>query len=271
VGLAVVSNGLSQAHREYLALGGEGFLLGDGLFISDGPIWKQRRAIVAPIVHASRMDQFAPVMVEAAAETAERWRAMPPGSPIDALREMGTLTAEIICRTIFGPRLGSEHATEIVASFAEYQRQIGQIDLTYMLGLPDWLPRWYPRSVRNAAGRIHAILDGIIAEARGSRSRGEEAMIHRLLEARDRAGRYFRLEDCLDTLRRTDLEAAADELLDRLVAHTGRRLDDDVAVLLFEAATPPAQREDELVATAASARVAMRDGDALAAAGPVSR
>ena len=92
-----------------------------------------------------------------------------------------------------------------------------------------------------------------------------------LLEARDRAGRYFRLEDCADTLRGPDLEAAADELLDRLVAHTGRRLDDDVAVLLFEAATPPAQREDELVATAASARVTMRDGSALAAAGPVSR
>ena len=61
-----------------------------------------------------------------------------------------------------------------------------------------------------------------------------------LLEARDRAGRYFRLEDCADTLRGPDLEAAADELLDRLVAHTGRRLDDDVAVLLFEAASSPA-------------------------------
>src|SRR6266536_2964548 len=56
-----------------------------------------------------------------------------------------------------------------------------------------------------------------------------------LLEARDRAGRFFRLEDCLDTLRRPDLDAAADGLLDRLVAHTGRRLDDDVAILLFEA------------------------------------
>ena len=30
VGVAVVSNGLSQPHREYLALGGQGFLLGDG-------------------------------------------------------------------------------------------------------------------------------------------------------------------------------------------------------------------------------------------------
>jgi phosphoserine phosphatase RsbU/P len=59
-----------------------------------------------------------------------------------------------------------------------------------------------------------------------------------LLEARDRAGRYFRLEDCLDTLRLPDLEAAADELLARLVAHTGRRLEDDVALLLFEATSP---------------------------------
>ncbi|HTA11546.1 MAG TPA: PP2C family protein-serine/threonine phosphatase [Streptosporangiaceae bacterium] len=56
-----------------------------------------------------------------------------------------------------------------------------------------------------------------------------------LLEARDRAGRFFRLDDCVDTLRRPDLEQAADELLSRLIAHTGRHLDDDVALLLFEA------------------------------------
>jgi high affinity Mn2+ porin len=30
LGLAIVSNGLSEPHREYLALGGQGFLLGDG-------------------------------------------------------------------------------------------------------------------------------------------------------------------------------------------------------------------------------------------------
>jgi phosphoserine phosphatase RsbU/P len=60
-----------------------------------------------------------------------------------------------------------------------------------------------------------------------------------LLEARDRVGRYFRLEDCVEALRQPDLEAAADELLGRLVAHTGRRLEDDVALLLFEAASPP--------------------------------
>ena len=55
-----------------------------------------------------------------------------------------------------------------------------------------------------------------------------------LLEARDRAGRFFRLGEHLQTLRRPGLQAAVDELLDQVRAHTRYRLDDDVAVLLVE-------------------------------------
>src|SRR5690242_6687887 len=102
-------------------------LLGDGLFISDGEIWRRRRRIVAPIVHVSHLPLFAPVMVQAAAETAERWAQMPCAAPINALTEMATLTAEIICRTVFGRQLGAEHAAEIVAAFSQYQRLIGQL------------------------------------------------------------------------------------------------------------------------------------------------
>jgi cytochrome P450 len=35
-------------------------LLGDGLFISDGEIWRRRRKVVAPIIHVSRLGEFAP-------------------------------------------------------------------------------------------------------------------------------------------------------------------------------------------------------------------
>jgi len=157
-------------------------LLGDGLFISDGQTWKQRRRIVAPIVHASRMALFAPTMVEAASETVERWAMLPSGGQIDALREMATLTAEIICRTVFGPRLGAAHATAIVASFSEYQRLIGQLDLMYLAGLPDWLPRYYSPAIRRAARRIHQVLDDIIRQCREG---GETSMIRLLLDARD--------------------------------------------------------------------------------------
>jgi hypothetical protein len=55
-----------------------------------------------------------------------------------------------------------------------------------------------------------------------------------LLEARDRAGHFFRLDQQIEALRQPDLQAAADELLDRLRAYTRYRLDDDVAVLLAD-------------------------------------
>src|ERR1700720_2257903 len=158
-------------------------LLGDGLFVSDGETWKQRRRIVAPIVHTSRLSLFAPIMVEAAAETAERWAKLPPSVPIDALREMATLTAEIICRAVFGPRLGSEHANTIVASFSEYQRVVGQLDLPYLLGLPDWVPRFHAPSIRRAARQIHRVLDDIIRQCK--EAQGEGSMIRLLLDARD--------------------------------------------------------------------------------------
>jgi phosphoserine phosphatase RsbU/P len=91
-----------------------------------------------------------------------------------------------------------------------------------------------------------------------------------LIEARDRAGRYFQLRASLDALRRASLDAAADELLDRLRAHTGRKLDDDVALLLFEAAVPRARACDG-AAGPAPARSTRPDDDRLVTAGRAVR
>jgi cytochrome P450 len=159
-------------------------LLGDGLFVSDGDTWRRRRKIVAPIVHISRLGEFAPVMVEAACETRDRWAHLEPGAEIDALAEMAHLTAEIICRTVFGRQLGHDHARQIVEAFSDYQRRIDQIDLMSLIGLPDWLPRWRSPSVRRAVRRMHAVLDDIIASHR-ARGGDDVSVIGRLLDARD--------------------------------------------------------------------------------------
>jgi phosphoserine phosphatase RsbU/P len=84
-----------------------------------------------------------------------------------------------------------------------------------------------------------------------------------LLEARDRAGRYFRLEDCLDTLSHPDLQAAADELLSRLLAHARRKLDDDVALLLVEATSPAAGPDTDPARGIVPGRSASPDGSSL--------
>ena len=159
-------------------------LLGDGLFISDGETWRKRRRIVAPIVHVSQLAKFAPVMVEAANEVRERW-AKAEGGTVDVLVESATLTAEIICRTIFGRKLGHDYARQIVDGFSEYQRVIGQIDLPSFLGLPDWVPRWQSSAIYKAVERIHYVLDKVIDSYRKERQPDDNSLIRRLIDARD--------------------------------------------------------------------------------------
>jgi len=158
-------------------------LLGDGLFVSDGALWRERRRVVAPVTHASRLPDLAPTITEAAADRAAAWAALPPGTTIDVLAEMGRLTAEIICRTIFGRALGADAAAAVVAAFAEYQREIGQTDIASLLGLPDWWPRLPNRRARAAARRIHAVVDGLIAAILDG-GEGEASLIRSMAEAK---------------------------------------------------------------------------------------
>ena len=161
-------------------------LLGDGLLISDGAVWRSRRPLVASIVHASRMAEFAPVMAETIGELRDRWAALPDGAQIDALDEMATCTAEVICRTIFGRTLGREHARQIVDSFTDYQDRAGRKMLLSLIGLPDWIPLPGDAAARRSVAQILGVLDEIIASyrARQAGHEGEAALIGHLIAAR---------------------------------------------------------------------------------------
>jgi phosphoserine phosphatase RsbU/P len=156
----------------------------------------------------------------------------------------------------------------VTALFAEYDPR-GWLDLV-ICGHPTPLRLTAGGDVQALTPDVYATPLGLRPDIRPSTFTvgiGDRLVFYTdgLLEARDRAGRFFRLDDWIDTLRRPDLEAAADELLDRLRAHTGRKLDDDVAVLLFEA-TVAAGHYGELP-SAVVASAGPRNGKPLATAG----
>ncbi|HTJ64890.1 MAG TPA: cytochrome P450 [Alphaproteobacteria bacterium] len=166
-------------------------LVGDGLFVSDGAIWKTRRRIVAPIIHGQHLPTFAPVMVELAAEMANRWAALPPGSNIDVLGEMAELTAGVICRTIFGPSLSRESARAIIDGFSQYQRQIDVVNLLSFAGFPDIPNLFSGLRVRRHVRKIVNALDTVIAGARARHEQDENSLVGMLLNAKDTDGKQL--------------------------------------------------------------------------------
>jgi cytochrome P450 len=155
-------------------------LVGDGLIISDGLVWRDRRRVVAPVTHASRIGALAGVMTEAAAERAEAWAVRNPAQPVDMLAEMGALAAEVICRSVFGRALGEEAAGQVVAAFAAYQRRVSVGGMLDMLGMPPWVRRMRGWRLRPQVARIHGVLDGMIA---GALQATEPSLIRAMAEA----------------------------------------------------------------------------------------
>jgi len=157
-------------------------LIGDGLFISDGETWAERRRMVAPVTHISRVPALAPTITEVAANWAERWAALPSGATLDALAEMARLTAVIICRTIFGRHLPESSAERIVAGFSDFQARVGQMDVLSLLGLPDIVPRLHGRAVRASAALIRGELDRLIGDILAG-DPGEPSLVRDMAEA----------------------------------------------------------------------------------------
>ena len=140
-------------------------LLGNGLFISDGATWQKHRSIETPLFSTEHVARYAEVMVQTTEERVKRWATLTPGSTLLVLPEMGQLTAEIICRSLFGNHLGAEQSAQVVQSFADYQAAIEQMDINTFFGLPSWLPSFTMGKAAKSAKRIHDIVDNVIAQA----------------------------------------------------------------------------------------------------------
>eukprot|EP00913_Durusdinium_trenchii_P021320 g20033.t1 len=161
------------------------YLLGDGLFISDGETWKQRRPLVSDIVHKNRVPAFGPVMTATSLELVRRWEGLGDGAQVNALFEMAGLTAEIISRSVFGNDLGQDSADAVTEGFTSYQSLIDSINIGYFLGFDEGLPQIRTPSLRRSVKRIHAIIDRVIEDHLAGKGDGN-SMVELLVRRQQR-------------------------------------------------------------------------------------
>lgn len=71
---------------------------GEGLFMSEGDLWRRQRRLMAPLFQPANLSRYAQVMTEAAQSAAARW----PDGPVELAAEMTRITMDIVGSTLFG-------------------------------------------------------------------------------------------------------------------------------------------------------------------------
>ncbi len=142
-------------------------LLGNGLFVSTGKTWEKHRKLLTPSFDISHLEMYSHVMISAIEDKAKKWDQLESGSDVFMQPEMAELGADIIARTLFGEKLGSESASAVVSAFADYQTVVRQMDIPKLIGIQRFVPNLNGKfgTGKTAAQTIHSVVDGIMEKA----------------------------------------------------------------------------------------------------------
>ena len=100
-------------------------LLGDGIFVSNGEVWRRQRRMMDPSFAAARIREVFPMMRDAARAAAarldERLQEPEADRPVRMDVETAHFTADIIFRTIYSEPIAAETAEDIFRAFETFQ------------------------------------------------------------------------------------------------------------------------------------------------------
>jgi cytochrome P450 len=158
-------------------------LLGDGLFTSEGEVWRRQRRLAQPAFHRQRIQGFADLMVERTSRTLdaieERSRA---GAPVDVMAEMSRLALTIVGRALFDVDLGDQASgvgRALPVALEALTRRIFN-----PLALPMAVPTSANRRLRWATRELDRVVFDIIRRRQESPV-GHADLLAMLMEMRD--------------------------------------------------------------------------------------
>jgi cytochrome P450 len=186
-------------------------LAGEGLFTSEGPLWRRQRRLMAPMFQHTKIDTFAPVMVELAQHACADWA---DGQELDIAHVTTGITMAVAGRTLFGFDTLSEsdalaQALTVTLQWADYAPRAlpttlqveFRLALLGLTGLPEplnrqltrltkWLeaPIMWPthrcRELQAAVAILDERVQRMIEERRTAQEPKPDLLTH-LLRARD--------------------------------------------------------------------------------------
>ncbi len=159
-------------------------LMGDGLFSSDGELWKRQRRLVQPAFQRKHHPMMAGIIGDATGSMLQRWEANASrGEAIDARGEIILLTLEILLRTMFsGDLIGYEQ--ELREAVIEYERHMDLVSAVNSVKLPAWFPTTGRRRFQGAVRTLERFIFRVVEERRRTQTDNGD-LVSLLLWARD--------------------------------------------------------------------------------------
>lgn len=156
-------------------------MLGDGLIVSEGELWKRQRRLVQPAFHHQRLTILSQTMVDSILAMGEKWRsAAQSGKVLDIAVEMRRLTQQITVKTMFSSDVGSDG--DIIGEAVE--KAFGYLARSIWLS---WLPNRlipghgeYQQSIKTFNNVVYRLLD---ERRKSQQDHGD--LLTMLLQARD--------------------------------------------------------------------------------------
>ncbi len=235
-------------------------VIGRGLLVSEGDLWRRQRKLIAPNLQPRHITTYGEMMVdETLSHVEQHWQ---DGETRDIHRDMLEVTLRIVVQTLFD--LDVEHQIEAVSDAVERaMHYFDQRTHSFWRLLPEWVPTSERAGYEEAVDELNQIIDDLI-ETRREGEAGDD-LLWRLLQASDDAGNQMtdqQLRDEVITLFLAGHETTALSLtyaLHLLAKHPERaaRVRDEVDRVL-EGRRPGASDVEDLSYTEAVIDEAMR-------------
>ena len=177
-------------------------LVGDGIFISSGDLWKRQRRMIDPAFEQTRLQTAFPLMMDAVEAMERRLDALPEGAPLRTDVETTHVTADVIFRTIFSEPIEADAADRVFAAFEQFQETAPSIGMWRAAGILPWFSLRRLRAGR-AAREIRDLLQGLIrrrvAETEQDPPPEPRDILDSLIAARDAdSGKGFTVTELVD-------------------------------------------------------------------------
>ncbi len=198
----IVTDPLEIFPKNDLMVGALEPLVGDSIFVSGGERWRRQRAMIDPAFSHMRINRAFPSMRAAVEDYFELLdQRANTGESFSLDLTMSELTADVICRTVFSTKLGTETARDVFESFTEFEESVANVNLRELIFGKPWADVKQPDNVLAACERIRKHIGDLIDPRLSGEAKQRDDIVSALIAAKDPVdGRGFSRKELIDQL-----------------------------------------------------------------------